>query len=116
MKAIRETTLWDTPIPNHMYLLDGDALMAYIPQGAVAAHWFSKPIKRFDSRRRTFEPVAPALFGPGPSTQATPQIRTVAGSKPGVTYTLNLDRGSCSCPGFTFRGACKHVQHMVTGQ
>jgi len=35
----------------------------------------------------------------------------VAGSKSGVFYTVTGNRGvyTCSCPGFQFRRACKHI-------
>ena len=35
----------------------------------------------------------------------------VAGSKPGVTYTVTKIGGkkTCNCPGFTFRKKCKHT-------
>lgn len=40
------------------------------------------------------------------------QTLTVPGSKPGVTYTV-LKTGNkitCTCPGFTFKKSCKHVE------
>lgn len=42
------------------------------------------------------------------------QTKTVQGSK-GQTYVVTKDKGkvSCSCPGFTFRKTCKHVQEFA---
>jgi len=39
------------------------------------------------------------------------QVWQVSGSK-GNVYTVTEDQGQrrCTCPGFTFRGACKHVR------
>lgn len=39
--------------------------------------------------------------------------RIVAGSK-GASYEVSVGPGgnSCTCPGFTFRGACKHVKEL----
>jgi uncharacterized Zn finger protein len=36
------------------------------------------------------------------------EVRLVQGSN-GKVYEVTSH--SCTCPGFTFRGACKHVQH-----
>lgn len=109
MKAILETTLWDTPVPNHTYLVDGTKLVAYIRQGTTEPVYFKQPIKGFDVRRRTFTELKVNPFK-SPPTQAHTQ--TVLGSKPGVTYTLNLDDNTCTCPGFQFRGSCKHVRQL----
>jgi hypothetical protein len=39
--------------------------------------------------------------------------RIVQGSK-GQDYTVTLGKNpSCTCPGFTFRGSCKHVKETV---
>lgn len=42
------------------------------------------------------------------------QTKTVQGSK-GQTYVVTKDHGKvyCSCPGFTFRKTCKHVQEFA---
>lgn len=107
MKALQETTNWATP--NHTYLLDGTKLVAYIRQGTDQPIYFNTPIKNFDVRRRTFKELAINPFQT-PPTRA--RVETILGSKPGVSYTLNLDEGSCTCPGFQFRGACKHVKQL----
>lgn len=42
---------------------------------------------------------------------ALPKFRTVKGSK-GTTYTIRTrpdGREECTCPGFTYRRTCKHV-------
>jgi len=35
----------------------------------------------------------------------------VPSSKPGQSYTVTItkDFASCTCPGYTYRGTCKHV-------
>jgi hypothetical protein len=121
MQAIRETTDWgNVNAPNHTYLLDGNNLVAYIKQGDTKPFYFKTPIKGFDKRGRKFETVEPNPFNNwGELLKAhiaveepMPWIKKVAGSKPGVFYTVNTDENTCTCPGFTFRGACKHVKEL----
>jgi len=35
----------------------------------------------------------------------------VKGSK-GETYTVDPEAQTCTCPGYTFRGTCKHVKEL----
>jgi hypothetical protein len=111
MKAVKETTQWDTGTSNHTYLLDGTALVAYIPAGTHAPYWFKRPIKGFDTRGRKFEAVSLDLF-PREDIFHVARTQTVMGSK-GAQYTVNLDDNTCSCPGYTYRGACKHVKELA---
>jgi hypothetical protein len=104
MEAIKETTVWkEGNVPNHTYLLDGSHLVAYIKQGETAPFYFSKPIKNFDRRGRTFVKADTKLFKAPKSS-----LREVAGSK-GATYYVDDEAKTCTCPGFTFRGTCKHI-------
>ena len=100
MQALRETT--GGQFPAHVYLLDGNNLIAYVKQGETTAFYFKNPIKGFDKRGRKFEEVSPNPFKQQKETHA----KTVIGSS-GQTYTVTED--SCSCAGFTYRGRCKHM-------
>jgi hypothetical protein len=115
MQALREITQWDTPTPNHTYLLEGSTLIAYIKQGESEPFYFSKPIKNFDQRYRKFESVTPNPFStPAPTpVEAESNVKLVQGSK-GQTYRVDLDQMTCTCSGFTFRGSCKHVKELET--
>jgi hypothetical protein len=106
MEAVRETTDWD--VPNHTYLLDGTTLVAYIKQGTTEPFYFSKGIKNFDKRRRTFVKVSADLFNESASTN----LIEVQGSK-GAVYYVDPELHSCTCPGYTFRGKCKHTDVLV---
>ena len=103
MEALRETT--GELFPAHTYLLDGTTLVAYIKVNTTEPFYFKNGIKNFDKRGRTFEKVPATAFK---QPQKDANVITVKGSK-GNSYTVNRDEKTCTCPGFTFRGTCKHV-------
>jgi hypothetical protein len=104
MEAVIETT--GGQFPAHTYLLDGNNLVAYVKVNELTPFYFKKPIKGFDRRGRKFIPGNSNLF----NTKKASNEHTVVGSS-GQVYTVTED--SCSCPGFTYRGTCKHmVKHV----
>ena len=108
MKVLREVTEWATEIqPNHVYLVEGDKILAYQPHGTGSVVHFENRV-RLDRARRKFkeETVDSALWGI--SVEQPAHIVSVAGSK-GKTYEVNLEEGSCTCSGYQFRGRCKHL-------
>lgn len=107
MQAVREITEWASP--NHTYLLDGNNLVAYIKQGQTQAYYFKQPIKGFDKRGRKFVAVDDTGF-----TQKwiKAEVIRVQGSK-GNIYEVDPEAKTCTCPGFTFRGACKHMETVL---
>lgn len=108
MEAVRETTDWDTP--NHTYLLDGTTLIAYIKQGTTEPFYFSKGIKNFDKRGRKFVPADSSLFDSHVNTVEN-ALQMIQGSKGAVYYVDPIEK-TCTCPGFTFRGKCKHTEAL----
>ena len=106
MQAYKETTGGN--FPAHTYLLDGNTLVAYIKVGETQPFYFKNGIKGFDKRGRKFEKVDDSLF-----TQfwKPSNVIIVQGSK-GNTYEVDPEVKTCTCPGFTFRGACKHVAEL----
>jgi hypothetical protein len=104
MEAVVETT--GGAFPAHTYLLDGTNLVAYIKSTETEPFYFKMPIKGFDKRGRKFEPGNTSLFTQKKESHA----RTVIGSS-GQTYTVTTE--SCSCPGYTYRGTCKHMAEHV---
>jgi hypothetical protein len=107
MEALRETT--GGQFPPHIYLLDGTKLVAYIKQGTVEPFYFKNPIKGFDKRGRKFEAVASTtLF----ESHVESAVIEVMGSK-GAVYYVDPELHSCTCPGYTFRGKCKHTDILV---
>jgi hypothetical protein len=109
MQALKETTQWPNKAsPNHTYLLDGNNLVAYIRYGTTEAKYFTTPIKGFSKSGRKFVSASLDLFEF--PTQVS-SVREVVGSK-GDVYIINLDEGTCTCPGYTYRGACKHTKEL----
>lgn len=109
MQALLETTVWDGSYPNHTYLLDGDKLVAYIRAGTNEPYYFKSPIKGFDRRGRKFEKLTVNPFEVVPVEAG---LITITGSK-GNVYTVNPIEHTCTCPGFQFRGDCKHVKELA---
>ena len=104
-----ETTTWTDGFGqncNHVYVMNDSMTqaVAYVPIGTKKLFKFKTPLK-IDTRGRTFveleegQPAAP-----------DPDVITVEGSK-GQRYFLSKaeDYWVCTCPGFKFRGQCKHV-------
>jgi hypothetical protein len=103
VEALRETT--GGAFHPHTYLLDGTKLVAYIKATESEPFYFKNPIKGFDKRGRKFESVATTPFK---QQQKASNAITIQGSK-GQTYIVDRDQATCTCPGFTFRGSCKHL-------
>lgn len=119
MQILKEVTEWDWP--NHTYLLDGKGyLIAYIKEGQDEVNRlsrlpFSKTGRKFikeeneklDSYAKMYN--QPILNGEVLGIEEKFASWTVDGSK-GNTYIVELigDKYHCSCPGYGFRGKCKH--------
>lgn len=104
MELLREKTEWKTNTPNHTYLVDGNKTIGYLKNHELPVVMFKKPLM-FDRRYRKFDTIVDNPFNLEDNTS----IKIVKGSK-GQSYKVNLDEGTCTCPGFRFRGECKHVQ------
>ena len=109
MEAIKEVTVWDVEYrqPNHTYLMDGDRAVAYIKWHEGEPEYFKTP-KKLDKRYRKFEKADIALFD---VKERESYIIEVPGSK-GNSYFVNTEDKTCTCPGFTFRGSCKHTKEL----
>jgi hypothetical protein len=98
--------------PAHTYLLDGDRLVAYQRSGTDQIQYFKSGIRGFSRTGRKFQEVLPSPFA-DPSPQAKDHRHRVQGSK-GAVYWVDLQQASCTCPGFTFRGQCRHITEAQT--
>ncbi len=112
MEAVREVTEWtgvDYRAPNHDYLLDGDRVVAYRPWGTGEIIRGSGKLK-IDRRGRKFIKLDPNPFAEL-NKKKEPMVIEVPGSK-GNVYFVNTEERTCTCPGFTFRGSCKHTKEL----
>jgi len=97
IEILQEITEWkDMPnVKNGIYHVNG--------AGHLVQHndtVFKNPLKGFSKTRRKFKKI-------GEYEEELPSDAiTVQGSN-GKTYVIQ--DGKCSCPGFTFRGNCKHI-------
>ena len=114
MKWFVETTEWRDNTINGIYLLDDSKskMYAYRPDARSPIKTFKAPIK-IDVRGRKFA-VNPVQY----KTQAQEEqpegrVWEVKGSK-GDVYKVSESGGDyqCSCSGWKFRGACKHVESI----
>lgn len=109
MEAVVETTVWnDSNKANHTYLLDGSKMIAYIKVGATAPFYFNKPIT-IDKRGRKFQTLNVSPFK---KVKEKSTIIKVSGSK-GNIYSIDTEERSCTCPGYMYRGSCKHITELV---
>jgi hypothetical protein len=105
MIAIQEITQWpDSADYNHIYLVNGDKVLAYIPHGTGPARYFSGP-RRFDRRGRKFVELKSNPFS---IEDKKSKLIEVTGSK-GKICKVDPDAGTCTCEGFKWRGSCKHL-------
>ena len=117
MEALKEVTVWKVDFRqcNHTYLLEGDKVLAYRPWHTGEPVW-GTPM-RFDRRYRKFEPADLKLFGivDAPENVTVNALQTVTGSK-GAIYYVDPEAKTCTCPGYKFRGKCRHilVDNLVT--
>jgi hypothetical protein len=104
MQAIKETT--GGLFPAHTYLLDGTTLVAYIKVGDTKPFYFKNGIKGFSKSGRKFEELKKNPFKVDVTISS---VTKVQGSK-GNVYEVDKEAGTCTCPGYTYRGKCKHVE------
>ncbi len=115
MKFYQETTVWDGNVPNHIYLLNTDKskMFGYLRRGTEDVMVFKKAIQ-FDQRGRRFREVVELgeidLHNLEPQAEQTWQFTGSKGDVYVVQKTDNMLK--CSCPGYTFRGDCKHIKQV----
>lgn len=119
MKYLQEVTDWGSHnVANHIYYLNDSKtkMVGYIKAGTKALFKFSKPMA-FDGRGRKFvevknrKPESDEVYFPKVKEEPPVDAIKVQGSN-GKVYLLTKGingKYNCTCPGFTFRHTCKHV-------
>ena len=97
IEILQEVSDWgDKKISNGIYHVNGAGQLVQYNDKV-----FKNPMKQFSKSRRKFTKIGER------EEELAPGVITVQGSN-GKVYTI--DNGKCSCPGFTFRGNCKHIK------
>jgi hypothetical protein len=117
MKVLQETTTWEGTTPNHIYITDDakSKMLAYVRAGTNSVFKFSVPM-RWDTRGRKFKEIPNTFDFTEEATESTAKTWSVPGSR-GDTYTVTLEDNiySCTCSGFRFRSACRHIAGVQNG-
>ena len=113
MKTFQEVTEWDAEyrVPNHVYFLNDskEKMYGYVNSKGIVQN-FTKPYK-FHSRGRKFKEVANTWGFKIEDEEPEGFVKIVIGSK-GERYTITeVDSvRHCTCPGYKFRGKCRHIE------
>lgn len=120
MKYLQETTDWGNHnVPNHVYYVNDSKtkMVGYIKAGSKALFKFKKPMT-IDVRGRKFVELkdkkaeSDTVYFGKPVVESAPKDAIKVSGSNGKVYLLTKGIGgkyNCTCPGFTFRHTCKHV-------
>ena len=105
IEILQEVTDWGKyKVNNGIYHINSAGkLIAYQPNKDSEIQVLNVPSTQFSKARRKFKKIGER------SEELESHIIQVTGSK-GNIYHIDTDKGTCTCPGFTFRGTCKHVK------
>lgn len=99
---LQEVTDWgDKNIANGIYHVNGAGQLVQYNDKV-----FKNPIKQFSKSRRKFTKIGER------EEELANHITEVQGSK-GNVYHVDTIKMTCTCPGYTFRGNCKHVKQVA---
>ena len=106
IQILQEVTDWGKfKVNNGIYHINGaGSLVAYQVNVDAKLQVLKSPSKQFSKSRRKFKKI-----GAYPEVHNDPKVLIVKGSK-GNEYQIDTDKGTCTCPGYTYRGNCKHVK------
>ena len=100
--VLQEVTEWgNESVNNGIYHVNGAGqLVAYQPNESTPLKVFKNPLKGFSKSRRKFVKLEQY------QEEVASNVKIVKGSNGKEYY---IEDGKCTCPGFTFRGTCKHI-------
>ena len=115
MIVVQEITEWEDTTLNHVYFLNDDKskMFAYIKAGTDTVVEFSKPMGFVASRRKFLKIDNRWNFEPKVYVEPSKNKQwQVQGSTGKYIVEKTLNGLTCTCSGFRFRGACKHVKEI----
>ena len=109
IENLQEVTDWGKyKVNNGIYHVNSAGkLVAYQANAKETLQILNVPSTQFSKSRRKFKKI-----GERPE-ELDANIVEVKGST-GKTYIIDLDKKTCTCPGFTYRGNCKHVKEYCS--
>ena len=112
IEILQETTDWGKyKVNNGVYHVNSSGkLVAFQANIDAPVQELNVPSTQFSKARRKFKKIGER---PDPQTEKDSNIIEVKGST-GKTYIVDLDKQTCTCPGFTYRGNCKHVKEYCS--
>lgn len=113
---LQEITDWgDARVANGIYHVNNSNELVGYEGPKTGYKKFKNPMKRFNKARRKFEVIG-TYEDPNEVAIADddPNSWKFEGSK-GNTYIVTNDGGHyrCTCPGFKYRGKCKHSDEII---
>lgn len=117
MQVLWETTNWADNTPNHVYFMDDskERMYAYVTRGSMDVFKFRSPI-RIDTRGRSFVTV-PNIWNFDIKEVTTNKSKWEFTGSRGDKYIVTKEDNvyNCTCPGYKYRGECKHVKELENG-
>lgn len=90
----------------HLYYVRGDKLVWFqVGDYSRGLDKYAVP-KKFDRARRKFETI-------GEIEEEVPATAVEVAGSNGNTYQVDTDEQTCTCPGYKFRGQCKHIAQAL---
>ena len=108
IEILQEVTDWGKyKVNNGIYHINSaGSLVAYQVNSDSELQVLKSPSKQFSKSRRKFTKIGER------EEELASHILEIQGSK-GNVYLLDTEKMTCTCPGFTFRGTCKHVKEII---
>ncbi len=105
IEILQEVTDWGKyKVNNGVYHVNSAGkLVAYQVNQDSEVQVLTKPSNLFSKSRRKFVKIGKR------AEELNKNIIKVTGSK-GNVYLVDTEKNTCTCPGFTYRGYCKHVK------
>ena len=108
IEILQEVTDWGKyKVNNGVYHINGaGSFVAYQVNPYAELQVLNSPSKQYSKSRRYFTKIGER------AEELAKHIIEVQGSK-GNVYHVDTIKTTCTCPGYTFRGNCKHVKQVA---